>query len=36
MTYSGETLLILAGVGRGKTTTLCSRVAWLLVKWDSG
>ncbi len=31
-TYSGETLLILAGAGTGKTTTLCSRVAWLLAQ----
>ncbi len=29
-TYSGGTLLILAGAGTGKTTTLCARVAWLL------
>lgn len=29
-TYTGETLLILAGAGTGKTTTLCARVAWLL------
>jgi DNA helicase-2/ATP-dependent DNA helicase PcrA len=29
-TYSGDTLLILAGAGTGKTTTLCARVAWLL------
>jgi DNA helicase-2/ATP-dependent DNA helicase PcrA len=29
-TYAGETLLILAGAGTGKTTTLCARVAWLL------
>ena len=29
-TYSGDTLLILAGAGTGKTTTLCSRAAWLL------
>jgi DNA helicase-2/ATP-dependent DNA helicase PcrA len=31
-TYSGDTLLILAGAGTGKTTTLCARVAWLLAK----
>jgi DNA helicase II / ATP-dependent DNA helicase PcrA len=31
-TYSGETLLILAGAGTGKTTTLCARVAWLMAK----
>jgi len=31
-TYSGETLLILAGAGTGKTTTLCARVAWLLTQ----
>src|SRR5437763_1758310 len=29
-TYSGDTLLILAGAGTGKTTTLCARVACLL------
>jgi DNA helicase-2/ATP-dependent DNA helicase PcrA len=29
-TYSGDTLLILAGAGTGKTTTLCSRAAWLM------
>src|SRR5277367_4327010 len=29
-THSGETLLILAGAGTGKTTTLCARVAWLM------
>lgn len=29
-TYSGETLLILAGAGTGKTTVLCGRVAWLM------
>jgi DNA helicase-2/ATP-dependent DNA helicase PcrA len=31
-TYSGSTLLILAGAGTGKTTTLCARVAWLLAQ----
>jgi DNA helicase-2/ATP-dependent DNA helicase PcrA len=29
-THSGGPLLILAGAGTGKTTTLCSRVAWLI------
>src|SRR6201991_1859838 len=29
-TYTGGPLLILAGAGTGKTTTLCSRVAWLV------
>jgi len=29
-TYTGGPLLILAGAGTGKTTTLCARVAWLL------
>lgn len=29
-THTGATLLILAGAGTGKTTTLCARVAWLL------
>jgi DNA helicase-2/ATP-dependent DNA helicase PcrA len=28
--HAGSPLLILAGAGTGKTTTLCSRVAWLL------
>src|ERR1700677_2930453 len=31
-TYSGDTLLILAGAGTGKTTTLCSRAAWLMAE----
>ena len=31
-TYSGETLLMLAGAGTGKTTTLCSRAAWLMAE----
>ena len=30
-TYDGDTLLILAGAGTGKTTTLCARAVWLLV-----
>src|SRR3977135_2007729 len=30
VTHTGGPLLILAGAGTGKTTTLCSRVAWLL------
>ena len=29
-TFSGGPLLILAGAGTGKTTTLCARVAWLV------
>ena len=29
-THDGSTLLILAGAGTGKTTTLCARAAWLL------
>src|SRR5437588_5505517 len=28
-THAGGPLLILAGAGTGKTTTLCARVAWL-------
>jgi DNA helicase-2/ATP-dependent DNA helicase PcrA len=31
-TYPGGPLLILAGAGTGKTTTLCSRVAWLVTE----
>ncbi len=31
-TYDGDTLLILAGAGTGKTTTLCGRAAWLLAR----
>src|SRR5437588_7010424 len=30
--HTGGPLLILGGAGTGKTTTLCSRVAWLLSK----
>ncbi len=30
MRYPGGPLLILAGAGTGKTTTLCARVAWLV------
>jgi DNA helicase-2/ATP-dependent DNA helicase PcrA len=30
--YAGDQLLILAGAGTGKTTTLCARVAWLLAE----
>src|SRR6476661_6257053 len=29
-THPGGPLLILAGAGTGKTTTLCARVAWLI------
>src|SRR5438270_9622005 len=29
-THRGGPLLILAGAGTGKTTTLCARVAWLV------
>src|SRR3979411_336341 len=29
-THPGGPLLILAGAGTGKTTTLCARVAWLV------
>src|SRR3954465_3080121 len=29
-THAGGPLLILAGAGTGKTTTLCSRLAWLV------
>jgi DNA helicase II / ATP-dependent DNA helicase PcrA len=31
-THTADTLLILAGAGTGKTTTLCARVAWLLAE----
>src|SRR3954468_2299950 len=31
-THPGGPLLILAGAGTGKTTTLCSRVAWLVTQ----
>ncbi len=31
-THPGDTLLILAGAGTGKTTTLCARVGWLLAE----
>jgi len=31
-THGGDRLLILAGAGTGKTTTLCARVAWLLTQ----
>jgi ATP-dependent DNA helicase UvrD/PcrA len=31
-THPGGPLLILAGAGTGKTTTLCARVAWLIAE----
>src|SRR3954465_12966985 len=35
-THAGGPLLILAGAGTGKTTTLCSRVAWLAAAGTPG
>jgi DNA helicase-2/ATP-dependent DNA helicase PcrA len=35
-THAGGPLLILAGAGTGKTTTLCARVAWLLAQGTPG
>jgi len=35
-TYAGPTLLVLAGAGTGKTTTLCARVAWLMAEGTPG
>ena len=31
-THPGGPLLILAGAGTGKTTTLCARVGWLVTQ----
>src|SRR5215475_874844 len=31
-THAGSPLLILAGAGTGKTTTLCARLAWLVAE----